>query len=296
MKINEIEKLKKEVWYLGHVKIPQLQELIENSSTGDLSSIVNDVNECKDDIDSLESSLSSMNTNISSINTSVSSINTSIDQQGTSISNLQNSVETLNTSVSTISSNFQEDIDNVETQITSLNSTTSSHATTLSSLSSQISTLSNSISSLSSQLTELENTVDSMEPGSGSGSTITVVYDKESDDATINLGYTDGILIGTSLVLDLSSYSSIRVYASFNNFDLQAEFKLDNREGTDFNAYTCATNFATYYFSKFYVNATRTRFTTNYVAELVFNNDGSVTKTLIRNDADFYIYRIECLS
>lgn len=120
-----------------------------------------------------------------------------------------------------------------------------------------------------------------------------VIYDKNSTDANVNLGYTDGLLIGGNISVDLSQYSRVRVYASLNNFDVQSEICLNNREGTDFTGFTCSTNYSTFYIVKFFINSSRTRFTTNFVSQTVIESDGTVAKSLINNNSDYYVYRIE---
>ena len=298
--INDFEKLKKEIWYLNKVRIPSLEQMIEEGSSGDLSSLTNELTECKNDISTIENNISSLDTSITQINqnltsiySSINSINQEVDGHASDITSLQNISRSLSSSFSSLMNNMsslENDMSNIESQYNTHDNLLASHSLSISNINNQLQSISDSISSLSSQLSSLETTVDSMVSGSGAP---VIVYDKDSTDASINLGYTNGIVVGRTIKVDLSPYSSARIFANFNNCDLQTEIRLNNREATDFCAFTYTSLFTNYYFTKFFITNAKDKFTANFFAEVVINSDGTVSQTIKYNDADFYIYRIE---
>lgn len=122
----------------------------------------------------------------------------------------------------------------------------------------------------------------------------TVVYDKTSLDSNINKELPNGIVIGTTVKIDLSSYNFIRIYFNLNGTNAQTDISIgEYREGVDFTVYASSNGFLTHYATKLTVAKSRKIVSTNFVAEIVVNSDGTVTQTLKTNDANFYIYRIE---
>ena len=122
----------------------------------------------------------------------------------------------------------------------------------------------------------------------------TIVYDKTSLDSNINKELPNGIVIGSTVNIDLSSYNFIRIYFNLNGTNAQTDISIgEYREGVDFTVYASSNGFLTHYATKLTVAKSRKIVSTNFVAEIVVNSDGTVTQTLKTNDANFYIYRIE---
>lgn len=122
----------------------------------------------------------------------------------------------------------------------------------------------------------------------------TIVYDKTSLDSNINKELPNGIIIGTAVNIDLSSYNFIRIYFNLNGTNAQTDISIgEYREGVDFTVYASSNGFLTHYTTKFTVAKSRRIISTSFVAEIVVNSDGTVTQTLKSQDANFYIYRIE---
>ena len=86
---------------------------------------------------------------------------------------------------------------------------------------------------------------------SGANQTIVdVVYDKNSTDAGINLGYPDGITGNKQVVMDLTRYTKVRIYVSMWNMECQQEIVLANRNKYDVSFFAMHTSGKMFHITK----------------------------------------------
>ena len=155
-----------------------------------------------------------------------------------------------------------------------------------------ISDINSSLSTLSLDLAELEGVVDDLSIGS-SDSSYVLVYDKDSLDPSIHLNKQNGILLGTSFALDLTSYTYLRVYFYMGGSGAQTYIKLTDRKTADQLVVSCAASLSTYHTVRLIIPTNRSRLSAEIFNSIEIDSEGNVTKTLRGNESNFYIYRIE---
>ena len=366
---DNLEKLKKELWHLNNVKLPELQKLIEESGLSDLSSInqslttlqttvstvVDDIDtlqgattQLESDVDLLEGSVTTINNNITAIDNNINTLESDIATIDSSIDEIATSIDGINNNLSLLlstSNSHGQSISEINEELTTLNSSVSSMSTTVSNLSTQQTALSNNfyplqtehdnlmddfeslktlhyaltttvsnqgvqqngfassleglesdLSTLSTTVSALEDTVSNLPTGEEpvEADEIIVVYDRSSTDSAINRNLPDGIVIGNSISLDLSAYSSIRIFCDFDGVGAQANVRInEDREAKDFCVYAATNFFTKHYVTKFSIPASKKLFVTSYIGEIVVSSSGTVTQSLYNMNSDFYVYRIE---
>lgn len=145
--------------------------------------------------------------------------------------------------------------------------------------------------------TEQERTFDfdfhNLKGDTGSLSNYDVIYDRDSEDPAINLGYPDGMQIGMSINLDLTKYTYIRVYLNLSTCDAQIFVKLTNRLRTDFTVIAFSSTMSTCYVTKVLVPPSQDKIVTSTYAAYTWQNDGTINRTIGNLNSSYYIYRIE---
>ena len=154
---EELENLKKEVWYLIKKTIPKLEELINGSSSKELEEIKNQLQNALLDIENLKSQLNSIDGKIDTTNENVSTLQNNFQTLSNTINNLSQSLTTLQQTVSTNSSNISNLTNSVNTNSSDIDSLNNS----VSEMALNMQNLSNSVSSNTSKLNNLETTVSS---------------------------------------------------------------------------------------------------------------------------------------
>lgn len=145
---DDLEKLKKEVWYLIKKVIPKIEETIDNSALGDISNIKNQLSQCLEEIDGIKTDISTLTTSSNNVTLKVSELETSFD-------NLSNTLTSLSSAISSLT----ETTDNHSQQLSSLNSEVSSLGNSFESISTQIDLLNSIVNKHSENILSLTSTV-----------------------------------------------------------------------------------------------------------------------------------------
>ncbi len=304
----------------------RLTELEENDLTNDqtVAALATDLNTAKTDISSLKTAKTSMQTDISSLKTRATNLETTTTNQGKSITSLQTSVaeipklntalNTLKTSVSTNTTNIgkvnttltshgnklteleENDMINdqtvaelagslstAKTDVSNLKNTTSSHTTSISSLNTKYNTLSATVESLKNN------------SGGGGGVVTDVIYDMRSTNASINRGFTSGIVGNKYFSFDFSPYKKIRVYASLSTCDCQTEISVAERYKQDFCLFAMNSTYTAFHFMKVMLaSPTPNRFTAaGYASITITKSSGAVALENASSKTNMFVYRIE---
>lgn len=180
----------------------------------------------------------------------------------------------------------------VEGRASTLEDQVSTLQGTVSTNSSSISTFSTSLSGLDTRVTTLESSGGS---GSSTGETIDVIFDMRSEDPAINRGFTSGATGGKTFRLNFNIYTSIRVFATLNDFDTQQVIKVAERKKTDTSLFAINTNFSEIYYLKYIFPPAATVFQVGkygiYTYDTANNNELTITSGSV--NTNFFIYRIE---
>ena len=177
-------------------------------------------------------------------------------------------------------------------------------------LQNQVDEIEKKISALSLALAEIENAEpvqpndsqqDDEEQEQPAVETWTTVYDKDSEDASLNLGYTSGLLGNTTLenFPDLSNFSKLRVWAYGASNDGFYDFELDDKVNTRTHSIIFANSSGTtLYVYGFITKAVDNTFViskTNVFIRLYFVNGKTSTVTDYSQNSLYYIRKIDAM-
>ena len=166
------------------------------------------------------------------------------------------------------------------------------------SLTNSYSELVTAVNTLDLSLNSVENSITGIEEDIGDiqealPETI-VLYDKDSTDSNINLGYTSGALGRTTLTIDLSSYEKLSIYASLNGFSAQTTIYLKNRTLTDHVIFSAADNFTSLHFLKVNIPSSLDKVEVKNMGVYTYDSTtGNVSFQYSSRKAGYFIYRIE---
>ena len=180
MNINELfddlEKLKKEVWYLIKKVIPKLEEMISQGSSADLEKIKNQLDQQLSKIAEIESQIDSLNQkteentgSIETINSSMQTVSSQISDISSNLNDLENQITSTNQNLSSLSESVelvQNTLDSHSTSINQLGEIANGHTASIIDLISDVSDVNikateakNIASSLETTVTNISNTV-----------------------------------------------------------------------------------------------------------------------------------------
>lgn len=300
-----------------------------SSLSNSLSSINSQVGQISSDLESLESDVQSNTSSISSINSSLSEIESDIEANANAISGANSSIGTLQTSLDqlttvvnqhsssiltmgvdiadavTTANEAQIAASGLDSQITTLSNAVTSNTSKVNALETDVgsledttSTLQTSVSELSQSLTTLSQTVSSLEEqiAAASGETVETLYDMDSDDSTINHGWTSGMKGGNYLDTDYSQYRKVRIYARLYNANCVQEVSVKNRKYADITLNAASPTPTVLSFLKLqmslepYLNRLQVMAYARYAFS---TSSGTFTLDFGLTSETFYVYRIE---
>ncbi len=175
---STIEQLKKEVWYIAKVSIPDILKALGNLAMPNLDDIKADINENSDKITALESSvtgqastINAMNAKLTSQETSITNINNELTTQDKRIDGCQSvangNTAAINACLSSINAvddrvmeceenltSCQNAISTINPKVTTLESTVATHGTKLKTAESTLNTLSTNLTEVTNALND----------------------------------------------------------------------------------------------------------------------------------------------
>lgn len=276
---NELENLKKEVWYLIKKTIPKLQNLISGNNTEEIENIKNQLTSALEEIDNLSGEIEQNSLNITDMSNSITEIESSFQQLSNTVNGISQNLNSISSSVAnntnnlTSISNMVEEIDNKADNNTS-----------------SISTLSASISSLSESVDALQTELESAKKEK-----VELIYDMYSDDPEINWGYTSGAKGNSYFIMDFTKYHSLRVFARMFLAGAIVEMKVKDRKLTDLTMVGANAIPSTICYLKIMLSLEPyyNKFQVSGYGKYDFTGNNSFTmETGLSNDL-FYVYRIE---
>lgn len=181
----------------------------------------------------------------------------SLEEINTKINTLSNSLSSLQEQMKSIPNDLSTQLDNLSNSIANLVLSDEDIETSINSLIENVDNINNLINSMQSSIETNTNCITELQNGYYS-SDWEVIYDKESSDETINLGYPDGIK-GNNVVTNLPNihvYKEIRVTAMMYDrcqsliipIDLNGKkstgiFNSMDEQGLTFHQYTVSINY-----------------------------------------------------
>lgn len=144
------------------------------------------------------------NQSISTINGAIGTINGNITTMGQSINTINGSITTMGQSINTINGDITtmgQSINNINGSITTMGQS--------------INTINGDITTINQSINDINAAISALTPA---GEQVDVLYDKNSNDASINRGYTSGIWDRVPVVIDFSGYKHVRIhYSTYKN-------------------------------------------------------------------------------
>ena len=145
------------------------------------------------------------------------------------------------------------------------------------------------ITKLKQEVEELKAKLDSM-----GSEEVDVIYDMRSEDETINLGMTSGMVGYQTINVDLSQYKKIRLYAIVLNAEVQKEVDLVNRYKYDTTFVGASASALIYGIFKVVIPEAKTRIQTGMYSMWQYSIDNQAwTITAEKTHERVYLYRIE---
>lgn len=317
---HDVEKLKKELWYLNRFTIPKLQENIENLSGFDITDISNSILTLKQDVSTLEKSLSDQDLTISKLSTNIVDIQKSVEgiidnyskmlNSHNGLVNYVNDMSTKQTELSNQILVINENISQLSNSITNITLLTDQNASEISSLktdvNSSVNTLNNKLISLENNNTTTLNEIETLKAeinsiksqlgnvSSGSSLDFDVLYDMRSEDPLINRGVTAGAVGGTTFNIDLLPYRYLRLFGYVNSYECQDFIKITDRNRTDFTMMSVSTNMKSLNFLKYAIPITLDKIQfSNYGCYTYSTQSFAFSYAYGKTNENYYVYRIE---
>ena len=264
----------------------QALKAVDEELSGKITQNTQDILNLSSSFDNLSGEFSdfktSTNEKISSVEgyeARITAVESGVSQNSENVTALQERVGIVESSISDVQAMSEENSGKIEV----LESSDASQTSDIASITQTIANLQQEIETLKSQ-----------SGGGGSSPKTVVVYDKNSEDEAINLGYPDGIVGYSNISIDLSAYSRLRIYATLYNMDCQREIVLANRNKNDVTFFAMFTSGRVFMFFKAQVPPTLARFQTAGYGRWTWD---PTTSTLSveegKSVANVYIYRIE---
>ena len=284
----------------------QLQELKEEMGNIDLSIINQTLIEHDNKLNSYNEEIDEISNNVENLNNNVASNSEKIISQETRISSLESGITELEKEVDVNSENItavQEKVDTVELSLTQLQTTVgengerievlessdASQTSEIEELNNLISTLNSTASTLQAEIEVLKAQMDSIKVPK-----TVVIYDKNSTDEAVNLGYPDGIVGYKNVSIDFTPYTRVRIYATIYNCDVQKEVILANRNKNDISFYAQSASPKVFFNFKVLIPFTLTRFQTAGYGKWTWSaTEGVLSVESGTTTENVYVYRIE---
>ena len=264
-----------------------------------------DIVEIKADIEQLQSSgggggdTTAIEQQLAKHESDISSLNTSVGELEQTLSEIENEVDTISTEQTAIKlqvntnsasiTSLQESDSNQNEDISSLNDTTSSLSTSIANVEAVATTNSQTLASLQAEIDAMKSKLDNVK-----SQRVVVLYDKNSTDASVNLGYTAGVTGYLNLMMDLTPYSRLRVFCSLYASDVQKEIDLVNRQRTDISFVASHTNAKNFYLFKVNIPTNKARLSTMAYSIWTWDATNSVLSVEQgKSNDNIFVYRIE---
>lgn len=273
-----------------------LNALKEEVGSMNYAGVISTLNQHEDEINYLDRAVVAIEGDIEEINTTLSGY----DEKITSVEGYEARITAVESGVSQNSENvtaLQERVGIVENSISDVQAMSEENSGKIEVLESSDASQTSDIASITQTIANLQQEIETLKSQSGGGGSspkTVVVYDKNSEDEAINLGYPDGIVGYSNISIDLSAYSRLRIYATLYNMDCQREIVLANRNKNDVTFFAMFTSGRVFMFFKAQVPPTLARFQTAGYGRWTWD---PTTSTLSveegKSVANVYIYRIE---
>ncbi len=276
---NELENLKKEVWYLIKKTIPKIEELITGGNKEEVENIKLQLQTALQEIDILKNQLSQATSNIENVTTSITVIENNLQSLSETVNTISANIANISLSVETNSNS----ISLIENKVGNLETITNENSSSISSLSNSISYLSDSISALQ---TEIE---------SAKKEKMEVIYDMSSEDPEVNWGYTTGATGNCYFIMDFSKYHTLRVFARLYIGGAITEIKVADRKVADVTMTAASAMPTSIYYLKLMLalGPNYNKLQISGYGKYDFSTNGTFTMEAgFKNDM-FYVYRIE---
>lgn len=326
---DDLEKLKKEVWYLIKKVLPKLEELISSSGSAQLTEIKQQLNSQLEQIETLQSQMQTTSDMASAANSSVQSLNSTLSTMQQDLSSVEGEIDDIDQSLITISQAVDQNSGSVlqlSNSLTTISANAAQALNTANSLSDDVVLISNqaaqsatkingleddveqleglvqsqtqTISSLSQSVGNLSTTLQSLEGQIASAKLeqSEVIYDMYSTDSAINRGFTSGMGGTKFFTFDFSPYHTIRIYARLYSSNCVQEVRVHNRKLSDITLFAAGANPVVLCVMKimFAVEPLLNRFQVGAYARYTYAAaTGAFTGVTGTSDANFFVYRIE---
>lgn len=202
-----------------------LEEVQEN--TNSLSGAVDD---CKNEIAEIKQKDTQQDATIDNLNKSVIYNGTQIEQTKTSVLNMQEGVSDLQNDMQSANENLtalDKKVADAQDELLAIKDKDTQQDKTISNMNITVLYNGSQIEKLQARIEELEK-----RPSGGGGRTVETVYDMNSADASINKGFTSGI-IGNNTITWTEEYTHLRIYASLGGVFAYQEIPVENRMRND---------------------------------------------------------------
>ena len=364
---NMVEQLKKEVWYIAKVSVPEIMKALGSLTMPNLDDIKADIKSNTDNITNLQESVSQQGsalsliqgkiedqdakiascqsqanfnqttintcltninavddrvmaceTDISTCKTGIASVSTTLSQHSTKLetqegrlTECEGNLQTLTSQLNAVSNSLTSTVglvSDLSASMEGLTNTVAGHITAINGHENQINSLSSRVSALETQFaqhqqnystwkTSVENAITALQDssgGQGGGVQLDLIYDNTSADASINRGFTSGIVGGKSFEFDFSQYKKVHVYAGLNRCDAYTVIHLDKRRYAE--GCLTAVSVGTNRIMNMKVNITPAKdaFVVNQLGWFEANlSTGAISSTRDKGNTSYFVYRIE---
>lgn len=326
---DDLEKLKKEVWYLIKKVIPKLEELIGGSSAEEITQIKQQLNSQVEQIETLQSQMEATTSLANAANTTAQGLSSTVSNLQSGLSSAQEELDDISSNITTISqvvdgnsgsiiqlSNSLASIDAKATQalsaandlnddVVAVSNQAAASATKINTMEDDIEALNTLNSSQTQTLTTLSQNVETIsssiqqledEIANAKLEDCDVIYDMSSTDADVNRGFTSGMVGANFFAFDFSPYHTIRIYARLFSSNCIQEVRVHNRKLADITLFAAGPNPIILCVLKvlFAMEPALNRIQVGSYAKYTYSaSTGTFTSATGASDSTFFIYRIE---
>lgn len=285
--------------------LAKVQESLENLQS-QVGMIASSVQVNSEEIEKLKESDEKQNLDISGIKSVQDSHLNLLNNYEARIGTLENSMTDVQEDISTLeervssveqsgggsggdTSALTQQLENHAARIEALESSDTLQNTSIANVETATTANTQSIESLLAKVEEMQTKLNNVK-----APVVDVLYDMRSDDASINLGYTSGLVGYTNLTMDFTPYSRVRIFGSLNQCDCQKEIDLVNRYRYDVELEGFANSRKTFTMFRVQIPATKTKFQAVGYSTWTWSDDTStVTVTHDKTSESIFVYRIE---
>lgn len=261
--------------------------LTANTNSEAIVSLENSYSTLSNTLDSTRASMTAINQNVKVLSDSVDAMSSKFS----TIENAFNDVKDIPSefaSLQTTVNSFQSQIDSTKSSLTAINLKVNSY-------SSSIETITTQNTANATRMAEIEKKLSSLTTSVNNLVSYDLLYDKDSTDANINHGFTDGIGGTDTLPFNFADYSYLRLYAVVNGVQGLIDMPLENRLRTDYTIVTSNMTCSTIAFFKVSVVPKISKVQPSYTGIYTYDTATSSFKQTFRgmDRTKSYIHRIE---